>query len=50
METMGMDEEERGDIFSLVCGILHLGNVVFSEGHNDAACIAYDERNGNLRS
>lgn len=45
MVTMGMDEEERGDIFSLVFGILHLGNIIFSEGSNDEAFITFDERN-----
>ena len=39
MVTIGLDEDERSHIFSLVFGILHLGNVIFEEGKNDEASV-----------
>ncbi|XP_040566099.1 unconventional myosin-Ie isoform X2 [Lepeophtheirus salmonis] len=37
MTTMGMSESEKNDVLTLVSGILHVGNVIFSEGVNDTA-------------
>ena len=43
METIGLDEEERSHIFSLIFGILHLGNVMFDETNNDEAYVKMDD-------
>ena len=43
MVTMGLDEDERSEIFSIIFGILHLGNVMFEEGKNDEAYIELED-------
>jgi len=37
MEVIGLDEQTREDVRSLVAGILHLGNIAFVENGNYAA-------------
>ena len=37
LDTMGFNEDEKFDLFSLVFAILHLGNVTFCETKNDEA-------------
>lgn len=37
MEVIGLDDQTRDDIQSLVAGILHLGNLQFVENGNYAA-------------
>ena len=39
MTTIGLDEDEKQDIFALALGILHLGNVIFAEERNDQATV-----------
>ena len=43
MKTMKIDDNDRSEIFAIVCAILHLGNVVFSEGNNDQAFVQTKE-------
>ena len=43
METMRIDENERTEIIKLVCAILHLGNIQFSEGNNDQSWIEQED-------
>jgi len=43
MVTIGLDEDERSHIFSLVFGILHLGNVIFEEEKNDEAVVKMED-------
>ena len=43
METIGLDEDERSHIFSLIFGILHLGNVMFQESNNDVAYVQMED-------
>ena len=43
MKTMKIDDNDRSEIFAIVCAILHLGNVVFSEGNNDQALVQTKE-------
>ena len=43
MKTMKIDDNDRSEIFAIVCAILHLGNVVFNEGNNDQAFIQTKE-------
>ena len=35
METMGIMPEEQSEIVSLTAGVLHLGNIIFSEDDRD---------------
>ena len=42
METIGFNEEQKFDLFALVFGILHLGNVLFTEGKNDESDVQVD--------
>jgi len=37
MQVVGLDDQTREDILSLVAGILHLGNIAFVENGNYAA-------------
>ena len=37
MQVVGLDEDCREDIVSVVAGILHLGNITFVEKGNYAA-------------
>lgn len=36
MEVMGIVGDRQGDVFSIVAGIMHLGNIAFSEKGNYA--------------
>ena len=40
MDTMKINDNEQAEIFKIVCGILHLGNISFAEGNNDQAFIS----------
>ena len=42
MQVIGISTEEQNDILSIVAGILHLGNISFSESGNYAV-ITNDE-------
>ena len=44
MVTIGLNEDERSHIFSLIFGILHLGNVIFDEQKNDEAYVRMEDR------
>ena len=37
MQVIGLDEQTREDVLSVVAGILHLGNIGFVENGNYAA-------------
>ena len=39
MDTMKINDNEQAEIFKIVCGILHLGNISFAEGNNDQVFI-----------
>jgi hypothetical protein len=39
MNTMGLSQEDQFDIFSLLAGILHLGNVQFGDKNNFATVL-----------
>ena len=42
---MNMTDSEQSDVLQIVSGILHLGNIIFSEvGTSDAAQIDNEER------
>merc|ERR1712012_11843 len=43
MVTIGLNEDERSHIFSLIFGILHLGNVIFDEQKNDEAYVRMED-------
>ena len=43
MATMGLDESEQSEVLQLVAGILHLGNVLFSEVGSETAAVHLDE-------
>ena len=36
METMGVSPEEQGELISVTAGVLHLGNIIFSEDANNS--------------
>ena len=36
MKMMGMSDKDRMDIYTIVAGVLHLGNVSFEEDHDNA--------------
>lgn len=35
MSMMGMTDKERLSIYTIVAGVLHLGNITFEEDHED---------------
>ena len=44
MNTMNMTPDEQSEVFQLVSGILHIGNILFREEAGDKAVIDSDER------
>jgi myosin-1 len=40
MDTMGLSQEDQYNIFSLLAGILHLGNVLFGDKNNYATVLS----------
>ena len=49
MDTMKINDNEQAEIFKIVCGILHLGNISFAEGNNDQAFISVLDGNYMIR-
>ncbi|TRY67144.1 hypothetical protein TCAL_02955 [Tigriopus californicus] len=43
MTTIGLIEEEQGNIVQIVAAILHLGNIIFTEEGNDKAIVENQE-------
>ncbi len=42
-----MNGDEQSEVLMLVSGILHLGNIIFSESNNDAAMVHLDDSKTN---
>ena len=40
MNVMGLSQEDQYNIFSLLAGILHLGNVLFGDKNNYATVLS----------
>lgn len=45
MATMNMTDTEQSEVLQLVAGILHLGNIIFTEEGSEKAVVANDQRN-----
>lgn len=38
MKKIGLDDEEKLDLFRVVAGVLHLGNIDFEEAGSTSGC------------
>ena len=39
MKKIGLDDEEKLDLFRVVAGVLHLGNIDFEEAGSTSGCL-----------
>jgi myosin heavy subunit len=47
MDLVGFTDEEEENLFSIIAGVLHLGNVIFGMDDNDASYV--EEENGPIK-
>ena len=40
MKKIGLDDEEKLDLFRVVAGVLHLGNIDFEEAGSTSGCLS----------